>query len=97
MILTSWPFHSHAVAAAVIVMPRSALLRHPVHDRIPVIDIAETVRPAGEEEHTLRHRRLAGVNVRNKPYVAYLIQGVPFRRLGAPSLSHAVSGEHHHR
>ena len=50
-------------------------LGHPVHDRVPIVNVADLVRPAREEEHTLSNRRFTGVDMRDESDVSYLFQG----------------------
>ena len=48
-----------------------ALLRHPVHLRLAVVDLADLVDAPGVEEEALADRRLAGVDVRDDADVAH--------------------------
>ena len=50
------------------------LLRHPVHDRCALVDLAHLVGAAGVVEDPLRRRRLAGVDVRHDPDVAHAVE-----------------------
>jgi len=50
------------------------LLRHPVHRRGALVDLAHLVGAAGVVEDPLRRRRLAGVDVRHDPDVADAVQ-----------------------
>ena len=47
-----------------------ALLRHPVHRRLPLVDLADLVDASRVEEEALADRRLAGVDVRDDADVA---------------------------
>jgi len=53
-----------------------ALLRHPVSDGRAIVHVADAIRAPGIEQHALRQRRLAGVNVGDDADVADLGYGV---------------------
>ena len=50
--------------------PSLPLLGHPVHDGGAVVNLSQLVRPAREEQHPLRHCRLASVDVGDEPDIA---------------------------
>ena len=81
MMLMSVPAASgSAVAAEVIVIPRSLLLGHPVHRGRAVVDLADLVVAARVVEDPLGGGGLARVDVRHDPDVAGLGQGVSLVR-----------------
>ena len=51
-----------------------AFLRHPIHRRRPVVHAANLADAPREIQHALRNRRLAGVNMGDKPNVSCLFQ-----------------------
>ena len=61
MMLMRWPCHSQAVAAEVIVMPRSCSLLHPVHDGRALVDLAHLVGAAGVVEDALGRSGLVSI------------------------------------
>jgi hypothetical protein len=68
------PFQKQVVAADVMVMPRSLLLLHPVHDGGALMDLADLVGDAGVEEDALGRGRLAGIDVGHDAEVAIALE-----------------------
>ncbi len=66
-----------------------SLLRHPVHDGSAGVDITDLVRDPRMKEDPLCHGGLAGIDVRDDPYVSYPFDG---HRLTHISYLHFLEG-----